>query len=215
MVVFLIKSIVQCTDELNHKKALKLEKGSTADQRPTLPQADYIFSGACRLKTTPWTSKVADQSTNRWVFLPKNLTCLIFFVGRLEAYLVGQTNCSDRPNMPISTNLSVTGRWLQYNGKINNIGRPTKQISSTDQIFFQSPTSRPFYTSRRRDSSACGIPPYGRKGVPLAPNIFGTSKQKIIPPTHVLRPIHNFYSLTIHSKDKYLLNRSENKVLLP
>ena len=60
--------------------------------------------------------------------------------------------------MPILTNLSVTGRWLQYNGKINNIGRPTKQIRSTDQIFFQSSTSRPFYTSRRRDPSACGIP---------------------------------------------------------
>ena len=27
------------------------------------------------------------------------------------------------------------------------------------------------------------IGPYGRKGVPLAPHIFGTSKQKITPPT--------------------------------
>ena len=81
------------------------------------------------LKMTPWTSKVADQSTNR-----------------LEAYLVGQTNCSDKPNMSISTNLSVTGRCLWYNGKINNIGRPTKQISSTDQIFFQSSTSQPIFT---------------------------------------------------------------------
>ena len=65
---------------------------------------------------------------------------------------------SDRTNMPISTNLSVTGRWPQYNGKISNIGQPTLQICCTDQIFFQSSTSRPFYASRRRDSSACGIP---------------------------------------------------------
>ena len=59
--------------------------------------------------------------------------------------------------MSISTNLSVTGRWLQYDGKINNIGRPTLQIC-TDQISFQSSTRRSFYASRRRDSSACRIP---------------------------------------------------------
>ena len=40
---------------------------------------------------------------------------------------------------------------------------------------------------------------YGRKWVPPAPHIFGTSKQKIITPTDLLRPIHNFYSLTICS----------------
>ena len=56
-------------------------------------------------------------------------------VGRLEAYLVGQINRSDRPNMSISTNLSVTGRWLQYNGKINNIRRPTLEICCTDQKY--------------------------------------------------------------------------------
>ena len=28
----------------------------------------------------------------------------------------------------------------------------------TDQLFFQSSNNRPFYASRRRDSSACGIP---------------------------------------------------------
>ena len=28
------------------------------------PQADYTLSGCCRLKMTPWTSKVADQSIN-------------------------------------------------------------------------------------------------------------------------------------------------------
>ena len=60
--------------------------------------------------------------------------------------------------MTILTNLSVTGRWLQYNGKINNIGRSTLQICCTDQIFFQSTTSRPFYSSSRCDSSVCGIP---------------------------------------------------------
>ena len=79
-------------------------------------------------------------------------------VGRLEAYLVGHTNCSDRPNMSISTNLSVTSQWPQYNGQINNISWPTLQICPTDQFFFQSSTSRPFYAPRWRDWSARGIP---------------------------------------------------------
>ena len=39
----------------------------------------------------------------------------------------------------------------------------------------------------------------GKKGVPPAPRIFGTSMQKIITPTDILRPIHNFYSLTVCS----------------
>ena len=38
---------------------------------------------------------------------------------------------------------------------------------------------------------------YGRKRVPPAPHISGTSKQKLITPTDFLRPIHNSYSLTI------------------
>ena len=54
--------------------------------------------------------------------------------------------------------LSVTSWWPQYNKKTNNIRRPTKQISHTDQLFFLSSTSQLFYASRRRDSSACGIP---------------------------------------------------------
>ena len=78
----------------------------------------------------PWTSKVADQTTNRCCFF---YLCLIFFVGRLEAYLVGKTNRSDRPNMSLLTNLSVTSQWLEYNGK-NNISRPTLQIYHTDQF---------------------------------------------------------------------------------
>ena len=56
--------------------------------------------------------------------------------------------------MSLSTNLSETSQWLQYNGKINNISRPTLQICHTDQLFFLSPTSRPFYASRRWDWSA-------------------------------------------------------------
>ena len=47
--------------------------------------------------------------------------------------------------------------------------------------------------------SAKRIDAYGRKGVPQGPQIFGTSKQKCITPTNLLRPIHNFYSLTICS----------------
>ena len=92
------------------------------------------------------------------VFLKLNMSNIFCRPMRLEAYLVGQINRSDQPNMSISTNLSGTGRWLQYNGKINNIGRPTLQICCTNQIFVQSSTSRPFYASRRHDSSACGIP---------------------------------------------------------
>ena len=47
--------------------------------------------------------------------------------------------------------------------------------------------------------SAKRIGAYGRKGVPPAPQISGTSEQKIIPPTDLLIPIHNIYSLTICS----------------
>ena len=60
--------------------------------------------------------------------------------------------------MSISTNLSVTSRGAQYNGKISNIRRLSKQISHTNQLFFLSFTSRPFYASSWRDPSACGIP---------------------------------------------------------
>ena len=88
---------------------------------------------------TPWTSKVGDQSTNRWGFWPKNWTCLIFFVGQLEAYLVGDTNRSDRPNMSISTNLSVTSRWAQYNAKMNCIDRPINEFAPPDQYFVYVP----------------------------------------------------------------------------
>ena len=101
--------------------------------------------------------KVADQTTNQCFFYKKNWTCLIFFVSRLEAYLLSQTNRSDRPNMSNSTNLSVTSRWLQYNEETTNISLPTKQICHTDQLFSLSSTSRPFYASRWRDLSACRI----------------------------------------------------------
>ena len=53
--------------------------------------------------------------------------------------------------------------------------------------------------SRPAVGSAKCIGSYGRKGVPPAPCIFGTSQQKMITPTALLRPIYNFYSLTICS----------------
>ena len=53
--------------------------------------------------------------------------------------------------------------------------------------------------SRPAVGSAKCIGSYGRKGVPPAPCIFGTSQQKMITPTERLRPIYNFYSLTICS----------------
>ena len=76
-----------------------------------------------------------------------------------------------------------------------------------------------FGTAHGRSRPAVGsvkcIGSYGRKGVPPATCIYGTSQQKMIIPTELLRPIYNFYSLTICSLDQYLLNNSENKVLLP
>ena len=53
--------------------------------------------------------------------------------------------------------------------------------------------------SRPEVGSAKCIGSYGRKGVTTSPRNFGTSLQKIITPTDFLRPIHNFYSLTICS----------------
>ena len=73
--MFLVESIVQCSDELNHKIALIFSKKyhcrpklSHLDSEITIPQADYTFSGFCRLKRTPGTSKGADQTKNRWCF---------------------------------------------------------------------------------------------------------------------------------------------------
>ena len=67
-------------------------------------------------------------------------------------------NLSDRSNMSILTNLSVSSRWPYNNGQINNISLLTKQICHTDQLFFQSSSNGLCYASRRRDKSACGIP---------------------------------------------------------
>ena len=73
-----------------------------------------------------------------------------------------------------------------------------------------------FGTAHGRSRPAVGsvkcIGSYGRKGVPPAPCIFGTSQQKMITPTELLRPIYNFYSLTICSYDQYLLNNSSHRL---
>ena len=53
--------------------------------------------------------------------------------------------------------------------------------------------------SRPAVGSAKCIGSYDRKGVPPAPCNFVTSQQKMITPTELLRPIYNFYSLTICS----------------
>ena len=60
--------------------------------------------------------------------------------------------------------------------------------------------------------SAKRIGACARKGVPLAPQVFGTSKQIIITPTGLLRPIHNFCSVTICSWVQYLQNNSKPKI---
>ena len=43
------------------------------------------------------------------------------------------------------------------------------------------------------------LAPMGERGLPRPPRFFGTSKQKIITPTDLLRSIHNFDSLTNYS----------------
>ena len=55
--MFMVKSMVQCADELKHKATLKFSKKihcrpklSNLASEITIPQADYIFSGSCRLK---------------------------------------------------------------------------------------------------------------------------------------------------------------------
>ena len=59
-----------------------------------------------------------------------------------------------------------------------------------------------FGTTHGRSRPAVGgakcIGSYGRKGVPPAPSIFGTCQQNMITPTELLRPIYNFYVLTIY-----------------
>ena len=54
---------------------------------------------------------------------------------------------------------------------------------------------------RWRPEIGSGFPieSYGSRGVSRPSLICGTSQQKMITPTERLRPIHNFYSLTIYS----------------
>ena len=68
--------------------------------------------------------------------------------------------------------------------------------------------------SRPDVGSAKRIDAYGRKGVTPAPRVFGTSDKKMMTPTLLLGPKHNFHSLTICKLHQYLPNGSENKVLL-
>ena len=103
-------------------------------------------------------SKVADQSIILWVFLLKIWTCLISLVSRLEAYLVGHTNRSDDQicQFQLICQCVVSGYSTMDRLTILVCG-PNKSITPTN-YFLQSSTSRPFYASRRCDSSACGIP---------------------------------------------------------
>ena len=76
--------------------------------------------------------------------------------------------------------------------------------------------SRPAHgRSRPEVGSAKCIDVYGSGGVSWPSLVLGNSEQNIIDIFDILRTIHNFYSLTVCSWDQYLLNRSENKVLLP
>ena len=68
--------------------------------------------------------------------------------------------------------------------------------------------------SRPDVGSAKLIDAYGRQGVTPAPRLFGISDKKMMTPTVLLGPKHNFHSLTICRLHQYLPNGSENKVVL-
>ena len=163
---FWAKSTVQCSDQLKHKITLKFNKNwkyrlkfGRWDSEITVPLADHMFSWLPMTKIDSRASKVADESTGRQDFLAKYLTCLTLLVGRSEDRLVVHRSLSDRPNMSISIGLSLFGRWWQYKERPTIlVGRLYKSVAPT-KYFFQSPTSRPFYGSRLRDSSAHGTGP--------------------------------------------------------
>ena len=57
--------------------------------------------------------------------------------------------------------------------------------------------------SRPEVGSAKCIEAYGRKGVTPAPRIFGTSYEKMMTLTVLLRSKHNFYSRTVCRLNQY------------
>ena len=59
------------------------------------------------------------------------------------------------------------------------------------------------------------IEAYGSRGVSRPSLVIGYSNQNISANTDLLSPKQNFYSLTVCRLDQYLLNGSENTVLLP
>ena len=58
------------------------------------------------------------------------------------------------------------------------------------------------------------IEAYGSRGVSRPSLVIGNSNQNISANTELLSPKQNFYSLTVCRLDQYLLNGSENTVLL-
>ena len=69
--------------------------------------------------------------------------------------------------------------------------------------------------SRPEVGSAKRIDFYGSGGVSRPSCLIGKSVQNIIILTDILRPKHNFFSLTDCGLEQYSQNGSENKVLLP
>ena len=69
--------------------------------------------------------------------------------------------------------------------------------------------------SRPEVGSGFRIDAYGRKRVSSFSRNFDTSQQKNTPPTDILRPIPNFYSLTVCRLEQYLQKGTEIKVLPP
>ena len=68
--------------------------------------------------------------------------------------------------------------------------------------------------SRPEVGSTKCIDVYGKGGVSRPSRISGKSEQNVMTPTHVLRPKHNFYSLTFCRLVQYFPNGSDMNTLL-
>ena len=121
----------------------------------------------------------------------------------------------------IERDISLVCFPFQNNSRADFAGGPTPP-TGRDHLradFACGPSSLVFISAPRmadedRKLGAKRIDACGKKGVPQVSRIFGTSDQKSIPPTIFLRPIHNFYSLTVCRLDKYLQNGSNINIFL-
>ena len=92
--------------------------------------------------------------------------------------------------------------YTEYTGWAVTAGIPVKVCSSHGR-------------STPEVGSGFPIEAYGRRGVSRPSLVIWNSNQNISVNTDFLSPKQNFYSLTVCRLDQYLLNGSENTVLLP